>query len=238
MLHIFYRKLHNLLFVLFTAVVNCKSTITSRYFHTGCPFLHIQSVFWELWRGVFCFVCKVKSAILGHFSWVSLKVWPMLSLVGSQVIRILCILQIGILTHQTWNQIKKKANEGKKIKVSFKFSMILNQEVMVSVKYCIQLCVLWLLYRALPREFPDTFFIDFSSYFQFYALTFSSLSQPKKNKFKLSSFIIEDITFSWYFFLYLNLFMLFFWSISHISICILKYVWHLWLLFGLFTTLV
>lgn len=43
----------------------------------------------------------------------------MLSFVGSEVIRILCFLQIGIITHQAWNQIKKKANEGKKIQKIF-----------------------------------------------------------------------------------------------------------------------
>lgn len=47
----------------------------------------------------------------------------------------------------------------KKIKVSFKFLVILSQEVMLSVKYCIQLCFLWSLYRTLPTEFPDSFFI-------------------------------------------------------------------------------
>lgn len=38
----------------------------------------------------------------------------MFSLVAWEVIRIFCFLQIGILTHQAWNQIKKKANAGEK----------------------------------------------------------------------------------------------------------------------------
>lgn len=66
----------------------------------------------------------------------------------------------------------------KNFKVSFKFLMIPNQEVMLSVKYCIQLCFLWLLYRPLPKEFPvylfNIVFFIFSILYTFFLQSFTT----------------------------------------------------------------
>lgn len=159
----------------------------------------------------------------------------MLSFVGSEVIRILCFLQIGIIIHQAWNQIKKKANEGKKIQKIFDDPESRDYvvcEVLHSI-VCFVVTVQSSPQRVSRYLFHRVFFI-FSILCPYFLQSFTT----KEKQILIIFFHFRGHDITWYFFLYLNLFMSFFWSISHISICILKYVWHLWLLFGLFTILV